>query len=894
MCTSLSAQRIFNIPITANFENQPIPDAISFIEDQYDIRIYYDPDQIPLYPINLKLDDQKLRPALQQILRGSNLVFTKYSDNSIVVTRRTELNKENADRIVQGWESGNFISPTSLEPREVEITVGEVDSGVQGTFDVVGKILDEASREAIIGATVAGLDIAAVSDVNGFINLKLPAGQHLMEVNYIGYQPIILELNVYADGQFDLNMAVRTFQLQDVVVSAESAKAKLESTNVGLELLNPKEIQALPSFMGEADIVRSLELLPGVSTVGEGASGFNVRGGSIDQNLVMQDGATIFNSSHALGIFSIFNADAVKRVTLYKGNIPAQFGGRLSSVLDVELRDGNFTKFSGKGGVGLASSRLLLEGPIIRNKLSFLASVRTSYSDWMLKRVRTPNVNQSSARFTDWSARLTYQLSVNTTLTASAFSSYDFFRFARDFGYSWQTDLYQANLRHFFTEKVSGKISAIHGRYKSSFFDPEGFDAFDYENGINYYNLKGEVLFQIGEKQQFNVGVNYMLYDSPEQTVGPRGDLSAIKAQSFEQDQGDEISAYISDEIKLSEKLSLSLGIRYTIFRQLGPGDEFDYFAEQPLNSETVVDTTNYASGDVIQTYSGLEPRASLNLQLGENNSIKFSYNRLRQYIHLISNTAAATPADIWQLSTPNIRPQTSDNYTIGYFHNFKDNEWVTSVEFYYKDLQDIVTYKDFPELLLNPNIETEVIQGEGRAYGVEFSVERTLGKWSGRASYAYSRSEIRTPSSFAEERLNEGQWFPADFDQPHRVVLALKWKMSPISSMQFNFTYRTGRPISVPTGTYGINEIVVSNFSPRNQFRLPAYHRFDWSINVDKSESKRKGYRSSFTVSLYNLYARKNPFSFFFRRNNLGVQQAYKLSVLGSTFPALSYNFIF
>jgi hypothetical protein len=512
----------------------------------------------------------------------------------------------------------------------------------------------------------------------------------------------------------------------------------------------------------------------------------------------------------------------------------------------------------------------------------------------MLKSVADEKVRNSKLSFHDVTGKITQRIGERHSLSLSGFYSSDFFRYAQDFGYEWQTQLFTLSWNYLHSDRVSSTFKAISGDYKSQLFEPTGSNAFRLENGLKYYLLKENIFYQFNPKTQFNFGLEWTRYESQPEQLRPYNDASGVAPQSLNKDLGEEAALYANTEMTLSPRWSVSAGLRYARYRQLGPREVYFYNPEVPRTPAATVETKTYQSGDAIQTYDGWEPRLSLKYTLSANSSLKFSYNRLWQYIHLISNTAAATPVDVWQVSTLHIPPQSAHSFSVGYFQNLKKDLWQLSLEVYYKKLENLLTYKDLPELLLNNQLETELLPSQGKAYGMEVSVRKTAGRWNGFFSYTYARTLQRTRDAFAVETVNEGAWFPANFDQPHQFNLILKRQFSPIHSFTLNFTYKTGRPFTIPTSNYSVGGIVVSNYSPRNEGRIPDYHRLDFSFNVDKTAAKEKGLRNSFTFSIYNLYFRKNAFSVYFQRNNFNQQQAYRLALIGTALPAFSWNFVF
>ncbi|TAE48326.1 MAG: hypothetical protein EAZ89_15435, partial [Bacteroidetes bacterium] len=652
------------------------------------------------------------------------------------------------------------------------------------------------------------------------------------------------------------------------------------------------EFRAIPALMGEMDVIRSVLLLPGVSSTGEGAGGFNVRGGRIDQNLVLLDGAQLYNTSHLLGFFSVFNPDLIDHFTLYKGHIPARFGGRLSSVLEVDQKEGNFDEWSFSGGTGVVSSRFVLEGPIQKGKTALLLGGRAAYPTWLLQRVKNVQVRNSAASYYDTDAVINHRFNDKHQLSLAYHGGGDRFRYSDQFGTSWESHVLRARLRSLVLgNRGVSLLTAVHGLYINRLDDLGSEESGRLSNGMRYTQLREHLSFSLGERHVLNGGAEGVLYMPRDEVIGPLGPESGQVPASLSKSRGLELAAYIEDEITLSASLSASLGLRYSYFQEMGPGTQFSYVPGLPRTLLTLVDTTAFGAWQAMSQYGGLEPRISLRQSLGKNKSLKLAYNRTRQYIHLVSNTAAPTPVDIWQVSNAFIPPQIGDNLSLGYYQNFAENQWETAIEVYVRKAINLIAYKDFAQLLLNEHLETELISGEGRAYGAELLIKRTRGRLTGWLGYSYTRSLVRVNGDFPETRINNGVWFPSDFDQPHQLNIVTNIRMRRQVSMNFNAVYHTGRPYTLLVSGYYAGQTAVPNFSERNAGRIPDYFRVDYSVTFG---NVFKGWKDDLTFSLYNVFARRNAYSVFYARTAGTFVRPYKLAVLGAAFPALTYNFSF
>jgi len=769
----------------------------------------------------------------------------------------------------------------------------------QSKFTLSGYLRDAENGEGLIGATIYVDEIAGgtTTNVYGFYSLSLPPGTYNLTFNFLGFTAQKKTIELAADQVLDVEMLADEQLLEVVEVTAEKANENVKSMDIGVERMDAKMVKDIPQFMGEVDIIRSIQLLPGVSTVGEGATGFNVRGGNIDQNLILLDEATVFNSSHLFGFFSVFNADAVKDLTLYKGGVPARYGGRLSSVLDVRQKEGNTKKFAGNAGLGLVSSRLMLEGPIIKDKMSFMVAGRRSYGDLLLP-LFNDDFQGDQLFFYDVNAKVNYKIDDKNTVYLSGYFGADRFVFGSDFESFWGNNTATLRWNHLFNPRLFSNFTAVYSDYEYSLGVPEGVNAFKWEAGIQNTSLKADFSFFPNVNNTIEFGVDGIIYQfSPGRAEGV-GEESFFNVLEVPKENAMELAAYIGNEQKITENLSVEYGLRYSHFLNYGARDVFEYRDGVPTTDLDIIDTVSFNSGEVIADFGGFEPRFAVNYTFSERSSVKLGYNRMRQYIHLVSNTTAATPIDIWTPSGRYVDPAIADQISVGYFRNFKDNMYQASVEVYYKDYDDLLDYKDNAELLLNDNLETELLQGQGRAYGLEFQVEKVKGRWTGWVSYTLSRSELQV------DGINLDDWYPSNYDKTHDVTVVAQYKLSDKWKFGGNFAFMTGRPITYPDSRYVYEGIVVPNYTNRNGARTPTYHRLDLSATLvpDKKEkvlfffNRPDHWESSWTFSLYNAYGRRNPYSIFFRQNedNPQITEAVRLSIFGSVIPGITYNLNF
>ena len=759
---------------------------------------------------------------------------------------------------------------------------------------VTGIIRSKNSTEPIVGATISvdSRKYFDYSDAKGHYVLEMPPGDYKISIRHIGMLPLFFRLKVLSGGLFNVQMEEGIVSLEELIILARPLNSNVKQSISGLTTMALGEIKTLPMLLGEVDIVKSLQLMPGVSSVGEAASGFNVRGGRPDQNLILFNNAPIFNTSHALGFVSAFNQDIIRDFSLYKGSVPAQYGGRASSVLEINTRRGDAEKWTYQGGVGPITTRFTAEGPIIKSKTSILLSGRIAYPNWLLKQVADPNVNKSTASFNDAYVSLSHRINENSSLEASVYSSHDGFQFSDRFGYEWNNFLTQGKWTGLANREASPSVSFSYGQFNTTLIDPVGQNASQLKNAMGYLQMKPYVSYIPNDKHSITAGAESILYiPKDEHQEAYQG--SAFIPKQVNKDNGWEAALFVNDEFQLNERISISAGLRLSGYMHLGQDTIFQYAEGIPKSASTIMDSVYYRSFEKIKSFGGLEPRLALRINTFKNQSVKLSYGRMRQYIHQISNTASATPVDIWQVSTGYLPPQIADHYSAGYFWNLNDNEWETSVEGFYKRMQNLVEYKNFPELYVNRHIETELLSGLGRAYGAELYMRRLKGRWTGWVSYTYSQTEVKVDSPFEAETINDGEWYPSNYNKPHIFNLVLNRHYRKGGAFSFLISYNSGRPFTAVESSYISSGTVVPVFSNRNKYQIPNYLRVDVSFTIGNVIRKID---DSLVFSIYNLFGRDNAYSVFYQRpaSTYFIPKTYQLSILGSALPSLTYNFKF
>ena len=764
----------------------------------------------------------------------------------------------------------------------------------QNRFSFSGTVTDAANGQPIpgVGVFFSGISRGALTDSSGKFSIYLPKSGYVVTVRALGYKIESFNINLNQNLTRDIKLNLRVDELAEVEVKATKEDRNIKETQMGVVKLEMKNLKKIPVVFGETDIITALTLQPGITTVGEGAGGFNVRGGRVDQNLVLLDGMPIYNTSHLLGFLSSINSDALSGVTLYKGGIPAQYGGRLSSLLEMNTKSGNAEKLTGSVGVGLITSKVVLEGPILKDKITFMVAGRVAYPNFMINQFPSPT-DKSKAFFYDLNGKVQYKINTKNILTLNSYRSFDNFKFADDTLYYAKTQTLSLQYSSLISKALTINVQGIYCNYD---FGTQGFRK-DYEftlnSGIRHNELRAFALYTPKEQIKAEIGVNAVDYSISPGNLKPDVGTSSIINLNLPKEFAREISPYISIDWSITSKISLQAGARYSTFQNLGPKEVFDYAEGQSRTTQSITDSVSYAKNQVIKQYGGIEPRLSLRFAITKSSAIKLSYNRMRQYLHLISNTTAISPVDFWKVSDKHIPPQIADQLSLGIFKNFKDNTYETSIEAYYKDIQNLVEYKNGARLYFNPTIETELVKAIGNAFGVEGSIQKNKGRLKGSLSYTYSRTLAKVNSDYPTEQINKGHWFPSTFDKPHNLAISIQQFISNGWTFSANFVYASGRPATYPDRTYRLLGKTVIDYSARNLDRIPDYHRLDMSLLKDTRKTPEQKKYYTFSLSFYNIYGRRNPYSIYFVRYNNSIR-SYRLSVFGNVIPAIAvtYNF--
>jgi hypothetical protein len=746
-----------------------------------------------------------------------------------------------------------------------------------------GNITDAKTGETLIGASIklSGSNAAGtVTNSYGFYSINTLEGDYEISVSFIGYKTIKQALTISKDTRLNFVLAEDN-QLDEVVISAVKRNENVSSPQMGLQKIDIREINNVPVLLGEKDVLKTLQLLPGIKSAGEGNSGFYVRGGSTDQNLILLDEAPVYNASHLLGFFSTFNSDAIKDVSVYKGGMPAQYGGRLASVLDIKMNDGNRKQYTAEGGIGLISSRLKVEGPIVKEKGSFMISARRTYLDAFLALSSDSSVNSNTLFFYDLNAKANYQLDEKNTLYLSGYFGRDKLGIADTFGFNWGNATVTLRWNHLYSNRLFSNTSLIYSNYNyviQNFMEENNFEV---NSSIKDFNLKQDFEYSLSNNHNLKFGVNTIHH-----TIAP-GKLTATQSSSvnetnYEDRKGLELAAYVSDEWTVSNRINLVYGLRLSSFSLMGPGNMKSYDADG-----NTVSTTTYKAGEFVKSYFNLEPRISASYQLTSSSAVKAAYTRNIQNIHLMSNSTSTSPTDLYIMNSNNVKPEIADQVAAGYFRNFNADNYEFSAEVYYKWMQNQIEYRSGTDLRGNGNVETDLLYGDGRAYGLELFFKKRFGRFNGWVGYTWSRTERQF------DAINAGKWFYARQDRTHDLSLVGIYKAGPRWTFSSVFVYNTGNAVTFPSGKYQINGRTAFYYTEKNGYRTPAYHRLDVSATLEGKPGRKL--QSSWSFGIYNLYNRQNAFSIDFKDD---PDDASKTQVVRTTLfgiiPSVTWNFKF
>lgn len=892
------------INIPSSYSNISWSQFVQKVEKNYPVKFYYKTDDFPDFQVNFDTDSIQLEELLTDYLLQYNIFFSSDRKGNIFLSKNSTIRTKLPLRFFKTRivtvenedpenKENNLIKTTRKFTTE-SVIVGTKEDGIyKRTATITGRAINSITGKSIPAATIVDIfsGKGVVTDESGHYKIKLYKGKHIFRISSVNIVQKQIEVDLRSDGVLDLILDDKIVLLNDVIVSAKIDN-NIEGTQMGFDNINAKKVKKIPLVFGEKDILKVALLLPGVQSVGEGTAGFNVRGSPTDQNIFYINHLPIYNTSHLSGFFSAFNADIVDEFSLYKNNIPLQYGGRVSSVFEIKSREGNLNKITARGGIGPITGRLTVEGPLKKEKSSFLVGIRSTYSDWILNFIKDPIINKSKAQFSDAVTNFSFQLDEYNHLNVFTYFSFDKMDLFSQSKYNYQNAGISAAWKHFFKDKNSFDLIFAHSKYK---FAEENnqleIASFIHQNDLNHSELKA--IFNIVPKEGHNmkIGINSTLYNIDKGTYDPLTINSYIISINIGKEKGIENGIFISDEWKVKDNLTLSGGLRYNLYTYFGEQDVNQYKEGLPYIEENIVSVVHYNNWEAIKTYGGLDYRFSANYLINDNLSIKTAYNRLHQFIFMLNNTIAVSPNYRWKLSDYNTKPIVGDQISLGLYSNLWQARYEFSVESYYKFSQNVVEIKDGANLIFNKNTEQATLQGNLNAYGLEFMIKKKSGKLTGWLNYTYSNSSVLVNSSFSENQINYGEPYPSNYDKPHAINLVASYDFSRRVAFSTNMVYSTGRPITYPTSSYYYGGIPTLNYSGRNEYRIPDYFRVDVSLNVEGNLLKRKLGHGTWAFSIYNVLGRKNTFSVYFKEND-GLIKAYKLSIFGAPIFSVSYNF--
>jgi len=891
-----------DIKINYSASNVPFIELVKEIEKKHQLKFFFDNAWIDSLSVTVNYNNIPLNQVLDEVFNKVNLHHYIDNQGNIILTQKLVIKSSIAENYLAPISDQNIVDNITDFDRYNDknngegiekIAIGTIDGNGKSTATIIGYIKDIDSGEPLTGASVFVPEskTGTVADADGYYMLTVNKGTYHIEFRFFGMKTIIKEITVNSDGQLNINLPKEMVSLTEVIVK-EDKYNNIRGMQIGLEKLSMREIKELPLAAGESDILKASLMLPGIQSVGESAAGYNVRGGSADQNLFIINNVPIFNTSHMFGFFSTFNPEIIKDFKLFKSNIPVEYGGRISSVFDIRTKQGNKKNFSLKGGISPVTAKLSIEGPIIKDKSSFIIGFRSTYSDWILKQIDNPEIKNSNVYFNDVIANISHEINGNNQVTAFGYYSMDNYNMAEDINYHYFNYGSSINWKHIFSKRFYSNMSAVISNYNLQVIDSTiSESAYKFKHNVKYYEINEAFSYLPNTKHEIKFGFSTILHKTDPGSYEPTNDISIYKPRTFETEAALESAIYLGDIFEINQKFSLEGGLRYTFYNFLGPKTIYNYQENLYPSANTVKDTSYYKNFESIKRYSGLDIRLSFRYLINNLNSLKFGYSRINQYLFLLSNTVSISPTDRWKLCDAYTKPIVGDQYNIGYYRNFRNTNFEASAEIYFKENKNVPDFRNGADLIKNENIERDILSGYGQNYGIEFMVKKNNGKLSGWANYSYSRSELRFKGNSMEETINNGEFYPANYDKPHNVNVVTNLRFTRRLSFSTNFTYSTGRPATYPISKYSLNGHTIIDYSDRNAERIPDYCRIDISFNLEGNLERKKLAHSFWMLSVYNLTGRKNAYSVFFEQEN-GKIKGYKLSIYGVPIITLSYNF--
>ncbi|ARV13674.1 TonB-dependent receptor [Polaribacter sp. SA4-12] len=897
--------------ISIDFNQLTQLEAISLIESKTNYKFFYiDKWFNKETQVSLKFTNSSITKILEALLENTNLNYYILNNVDIILTQNSLIYDSVYQETIESTvsETENISEDKKTAPILIStnnaitnsyikrIKIGKENNlAKQKNYKLSGTVKNSITGESIANVVlfVRDKNIYTSTDKNGKYTFNLPYGSNIIEPILTGIQKSKTEVIIYGNGTYNFKLNEVSEQLEGFEIES-SAKKNIRSTQTGITQIKAEEVKTIPQVLGERDILKIATTLPGIQSAGEGADGVNVRGGKSDQNLFLLDKSVLYNPTHFLGLFSAVNPFTTDNLKVYKGNIPSEFGGRISSVFDITTKDNDAKKFKGEASIGPITSNLSIETPIIKGKSTLLFGVRNTYSNWLLKALNDKKLKNSSASFYDIIAKYKHHINENNVVRISGYYSNDKYSIASDTTNAYGNKILAVDWTHKFNDKNSGNLLLSNSNYSFNIdLDSDSNNNFTLKYVIDEVNLKLKMKYLYSKKHKFDYGIASKLYNVKPGNKDPKGENSIITPISVQKERAIENALFITDNYTINKKLAISLGARYTLFSALGGSTQRTYAANTPKSDASVISVQEYDNNEAYKTYQGLSLRLSSRYAIDDELSIKASFSNLYQFIHRLTNNTSASPTDTWKLSDLNIKPQESLQASLGIYKNVDGNNYEFSLEGYYKAYKNILDYKVGATFLLNEYIETEALQGPGKSYGIEFLARKNKGRLNGWLSYSYSRSYQKLDSDFLEERVNNGNYFPTSYDKPHDLNVIANYKLTKRFSLSANFAYQTGRPITYPTGKYILQGNEYLLYSDRNKFRVPDYFRLDLGLNIEGNHKIKKVGHSFWNISVYNVLGRNNPYAIFFVTEN-GKVQAYRSSIFSKPIPTITYNFKF
>lgn len=888
------AQDVKSVIISKLEQRTSLEDYLSDLCASIECRVYYPEgllDDIYIYETD---NGKSFISFLDVALKQRGIAYIVYRNKNIIFLERNQLNVRDQSNIADADENGNYYN---------SVDIGDpLLAGKYRKAKLQGYIRNGKTGEPLPGAVIflEKLDIGLVTDWTGYYSVEVPVGKNPVTFSYVGFEDREIQVNMISPGSLDIELFESTIAIDQVVITSNS-NANVVSTEMSIIRLDAKTINNIPVLLGEPDLMKAMTLLPGIQSSGDMASGFNVRGGGSDQNLIMIDEVPIYNSNHLFGLFSILDTRIIKNLELFKGGAPARYGGRISSYMDIDLKEGNLKEIEGNTSLGLFSSKITLQGPIIKEKASFIVGGRTTYSDWILKRIPDIDIRKSQANFYDLNTKLNFTLNRKNRLSIFGYMSSDYFNLANKNVFEYANRLGSIKWNHIGNEKFTYSLNLFYSEYTTNTIEKDNAaKAISIASGIQQFGGRYRVLIEPGAKHSIETGVegNYFIFSPGSQK--PYGEESEKDFLDLDQENSTELSVYLQDVYELNNLFSISAGLRYTYYASLGPGTINLYQSDVLINNTTLSGSKDFRNNEIIASYQGFEPRLGIRFVLSKASSLKLGLSRNYQYQHILSNSTLVIPTDIWKSTDKYIKPAVGDQISLGYFKNFLGGVLETSAEIYYKQIENVLEFKSGAKLIMNENIEQDVLSADMDAYGIELLLRKNAGRLTGWVSYAYSRSFLETSGANKEDLINEGSKYPSYSDKPHDLSLVTSYKITRRLTFSSSFNYSTGKPASFPESQFPVMRNNVVNYSVRNKYRLSDYHRLDLALIWETSLKKRKNLYSNWVLSIYNVYGHNNVYSTYYKKDIPSVSNDYKkfafyeLSIIGIPIPSITYNLRF